>query len=242
VVEPVGRVVALTRYPVKSMGGEALEEAEVEARGLVGDRQWAAYTSDGGIGSGKTTRRFRKVPGLLDVPARLGADGVPLVLLDGVERRVDDPATAAALSARLGRAVTLRVEAEVPHHDESPVHLVSTSALRAVEAAHGAAVDAGRLRANLLVETTADGYVEDDWSGHELLLGEVVLRVGPGMSRCVMLDMAHGAAGLEADPGLLRTVGRVHDVDLGAQAHVVRGGVVRVGAVVSLRRAATGRR
>src|SRR3712207_6426401 len=40
----LGRVAALTRYPVKSMTGESLPEASVEPRGLVGDRGWAVYT------------------------------------------------------------------------------------------------------------------------------------------------------------------------------------------------------
>jgi uncharacterized protein YcbX len=46
------RVAELTRYPVKSMGPERLTEADVDLRGLLGDRTWAAYTEDGGIGSG----------------------------------------------------------------------------------------------------------------------------------------------------------------------------------------------
>lgn len=38
---PVGRVVGLWRYPVKSMGAEALPGVEVSWHGLVGDRRWA---------------------------------------------------------------------------------------------------------------------------------------------------------------------------------------------------------
>ncbi|WP_310962568.1 MOSC domain-containing protein [Nocardioides terrisoli] len=225
----VGRVTALARYPVKSMAGERLDRVDVASRGLVGDRAWAAYTADGGIGSGKTTRRFRKVPGLLDLGARLGADDVPWLEIDGVERRVDDPETSAALSERLGQPLALRPEGAVPHHDESPIHLVTTSARRALERSHGGAVDEGRFRANVVLETDGDGYVEHEWVGRDLAIGEVVLRVGPGMPRCVMVDLAHGGAGLPAAPGLLRTIGRVNGLDLGVQASVVRGGVLRLG-------------
>ena len=66
-----GRVGALLRYPVKSMAGEELTEVEVTPRGLAGDREWAVHTEDGGIGSGKTTRRFRRVDGLLEWRAGL---------------------------------------------------------------------------------------------------------------------------------------------------------------------------
>ena len=41
----------LCRYPVKSMGGEALTRSEVGAAGLPGDRSWAL--SDGGRGRGQ---------------------------------------------------------------------------------------------------------------------------------------------------------------------------------------------
>ncbi len=37
----VGRVAGLWRYPVKSMGLEALAEVEVSWHGLAGDRRWA---------------------------------------------------------------------------------------------------------------------------------------------------------------------------------------------------------
>src|SRR5689334_19983979 len=38
---PVGRVVGLWRYPVKSMSAEALVETDVSWHGLAGDRRWA---------------------------------------------------------------------------------------------------------------------------------------------------------------------------------------------------------
>jgi uncharacterized protein YcbX len=227
-------VAALTRYPVKSMGPEPMTALDVDRRGIVGDRGWAAYTADGGIGSGKTTRRFRRVPGLLDVPVRTGADGVPLLDLDGDGRRVDDPGTASALSERLDRQVTLRAEGEVPHHDDCPVHLVTTASLRQVAAEYGE-IDPERLRPNLVIEADGEGFVEDDWLGRTLHVGEVVLRIGPGMPRCVMLDMEHGAAGAPAAPGLLKLLGPLHDVDLGVQADVERTGTIRLGDPVTVR-------
>nr|WP_254781209.1 MOSC N-terminal beta barrel domain-containing protein [Modestobacter sp. DSM 44400] len=57
----------LAHHPVKSMLGEVLPKVEVGERGLAADRAWAVYTADGGIVSGETTRRFRRVDGLLQV-------------------------------------------------------------------------------------------------------------------------------------------------------------------------------
>lgn len=42
----MGRVAALWRYPVKSMGAESLEEVEVSWHGLAGDRRYA-FVRDG---------------------------------------------------------------------------------------------------------------------------------------------------------------------------------------------------
>jgi uncharacterized protein YcbX len=39
-----GSVVALWRYPVKSMMGEELNSSEVTDRGLLGDRQFGSWT------------------------------------------------------------------------------------------------------------------------------------------------------------------------------------------------------
>ncbi|MEV3970271.1 MOSC N-terminal beta barrel domain-containing protein [Streptomyces sp. NPDC050698] len=75
------------RYPIKSIGGEVLDEAAVDARGLDGDRLYAVWDAEGKFGSGKNTRRFRRVPGLsgsrprgFDLALRSGAydSGTPL--------------------------------------------------------------------------------------------------------------------------------------------------------------------
>ncbi len=36
------KLVALHRHPVKAMGGEVLDFAELDERGLIGDRGWDA--------------------------------------------------------------------------------------------------------------------------------------------------------------------------------------------------------
>ena len=59
------RVIRLWRYPVKSMLGEECGYLDVDERGAKGDRLFAVRDADGKFGSGKTTRRFRKIDGLL---------------------------------------------------------------------------------------------------------------------------------------------------------------------------------
>lgn len=235
---PVGTVRALYRYPVKSTAGQALDTADVTPDGLRHDRRWAAYTDDGGISSGKRTRRFRPVIGLMQWHSRVeDGDDVPsLVSPEGLRYRVDDPAASEALSTAFGQRLRLRPETTVQHHDESPLHLLTTSSLAALEGAVAAAVDERRFRANIVIDTGAEPlFLEDGWTGADLVVGaEVILHLGPGMSRCVMVDQAQ--AGIAAHPHVLRTLGACHDVQLGLQASARRTGTVRVGDVVSLHR------
>lgn len=237
---PVGRVRALYRYPVKSTAGQALEVAAVTADGLRNDRRWAAYTDDGGVASGKRTRRFRPVIGLMGwASSAEDDDDIPvLVSPEGVRYRVDDPAASQALTAAFGQKLTLRPESTVQHHDESPLHLLTTSSLAAVERLVGAPVDPHRFRANIIVDTGVEpGFLEDDWIGVELAVGtEVVLHVGPGMPRCVMIDQAQ--KGVAADPKTLRSLGVHHGTELGLQARATGTGMMRVGDVLTLRRSA----
>ena len=57
----VGRVVALRRYPVKSMAAEELDGAEVSWHGLAGDRRWA-FVRDGQVRSGFPWLTMRERP------------------------------------------------------------------------------------------------------------------------------------------------------------------------------------
>ena len=195
----------LARYPVKSLRGP-----------------------DGGIGSGKTIRRFRRVDGLLDHASALDHEPGPLITLaSGAQHRCGLPGTDAALSTSLGRPVTLRPEAEVRHHDESPVHVVSTASLRYLERLIGAPVDIRRVRPNILLDVDGDEPMEDRWCGRDLQIGDVVLTLGPRMPRCVMVDLPQ--PGVATDVPILRTLGRVADTCLGLQASVRTAGVLRRG-------------
>jgi uncharacterized protein YcbX len=151
-------VLEIWRYPVKSMGGERLDTAVVEARGLVGDRGLALVTADGKIASGKTTRRFVRVEGLLPYVARTDPDGdVVIVCPDGVELRAGDPAADQELSRRLGTPLQVRAESTIRHHDEAPLHALTTRDLDSLADRCGdRTIDVRRFRPNLLLEAQRD--------------------------------------------------------------------------------------
>jgi hypothetical protein len=109
----VATVVALWRYPVKSMLGEQLTASEVTERGLLGDRRYALVDRETGrVASAKFPRKWPTLFGYraayLEPPT--SADAMPAVritLPDGRIIRSDDPDAERVLSADLGREVAL---------------------------------------------------------------------------------------------------------------------------------------
>ena len=109
-------VVALHRYPVKSMLGESVEQSVVTGRGLLGDRTLAVYDVESGtVASAKVPRLWA---GLLDFSARFAGEPEPgrplpdveIRFPDGSMLRSDDEGVDTALSAVLGREVRLIAE------------------------------------------------------------------------------------------------------------------------------------
>ena len=221
-------VTELWRYPVKSLLGERLQEARIEERGVVGDRLYAVTDRHGKIGSGKTTRRFRRLDGLFDLHARDGGNRPIVTLPDGRELSVGDAELDAFLSERYGDELRVLREDGVPHHDAAPLHLLTTSALRWLESNLPASrIDVRRFRPNVLLDVAGAALVEDAWVGRRFALGSAVVRVVERTERCVMTTNAQSE--LPKDPAVLRAVTELNDVCLGIYASVETEGLVRVG-------------
>jgi uncharacterized protein len=108
-----GAVVALWRYPIKSMMGEELNAAEVTDRGLLGDRAYALVDgADGKVASAKNPRKWPRLfdfrAAFVDAP-RLGAALPPvrITLPNGTVVASTQPSLDQVLSRALGREVTL---------------------------------------------------------------------------------------------------------------------------------------
>lgn len=228
-----GTVAELYRYPVKSMGGERVASAAVDRDRLHGDRTYAVHDADGKLGSGKATRRFRRIDGLLDFHARYDGDVPVLTFPDGRDLRGDDPTMDTALAARLGLPCTLATEDAWTHLDAAPVHVITTSALRWISAQlPEVAIAVARFRPNMVVDVPGapDEPVEDAWVGRGLRVGRVEFAVTERVERCVMTNAAQ--PGLAYDNRVLKTLAARHDMMLGVYAEVRTPGVVAVGDAV----------
>ena len=110
-----GSVVALWRYPVKSMMGEELNASEVTEGGLLGDRAYALVdSSDGKVASAKNPRKWSSLfdfrAALADVP-RTGMTMPPvrITLPDGTVLSSEQPDIHQILSTALKRPVALDI-------------------------------------------------------------------------------------------------------------------------------------
>jgi uncharacterized protein YcbX len=232
------RVLELWRYPVKSLQGERLAEAAVDELGIAGDRRWALFDRDTGLGL-----TARRVPELLFGSARVSRDGgVEVVLPDGTAT-VDET----VLSDWLGRRVELRtaddrseasptyeapVDEDVPDPTEwlqwegapGPFHDSPRIRLSVVSTGTLGTWDRRRFRANVIL----DGEGEDALRGVEAQLGGVRLRFGLPVSRCVMTTRPQ-PGGIARDTSVLKTIHRERDGNLAVRAAVLQAGTVRTG-------------
>jgi uncharacterized protein YcbX len=183
---PAGHLAQAWVYPVKSMRGQALDEAVIGVTGIVGDRAWSVCD----VVSGQALSA-RRSPGLAAVSARIGADSVVALDIPGEPEGLHGEAADAALSRHLGRAVHL-VRAETgTFADVAPVHLVSAAAVAAAVAS-GRSCGPGSPddpRANLIVAIDAadrdDEGPERGWIGQEIEVGTAVLRISRTPKHCL---------------------------------------------------------
>ncbi|BFV58670.1 MOSC domain-containing protein [Kitasatospora sp. CMC57] len=233
--EIIGVVERLWRYPVKSTAGEQLDAVEVDERGLAGDRLYAVRDGSGKFGSGKNTRRFRRMDGLLRLGSRVGNRLTAPELLDPLGSPVADPD--AFLRAYLQRDdVELAREDTVSHLDQLPVSVLTTATLdRLRELLPTTVLDERRFRPNILLRTppgTAP-FVEDTWFGHRTTAPSgLTLAFVRSSERCVMTGTAQ--PGLPHAPEILRTIARTHQNRLDALATVPRPGRLQLGDQLTL--------
>lgn len=112
--------------------------------------------------------------------------------------------------------------------DSCSIHGVTTATLnRLKELYPEGAFDPCRFRPNLLIEpeSEASEFIENDWVGQSLVIGEFVrLKIDTVCPRCVVTTLAQ--AGLPQDLDILRTTARYNDVIAGIRMSVVQGGMI----------------
>lgn len=228
------RVADVWRYPVKSLQGERLEALALTSQGLEGDRAYAIFDLETGLGL--TARRH---PELLFASARLLADGsVEITLPDGTIAADDH-----ALSVWLGRDVVLRsTQEQTSRRYESPADFEHETRWEPFDGSRGAFHDSPRASVSLVSTATIgswpwrrfranvllDGAGEDALVGSRVGVGNALLDVSTCIERCVMVTRPQ-PGGIHRDLDVLRTIHRERKSRLAVGALVVRTGKVAVG-------------
>lgn len=230
------RIAEIWRYPVKSLQGEQLDTAVITPGGIEGDRRYAIYDLQTGLGL-----TARRVPELLFAHARLHLGGeVEITLPDGSTASDDD-----ALSAWLARPVAMRsADENIARRYENPSDFEheTTAEWNAFEGADAAFHDSADVRVSLVSTTTIgawdrrrfrpnillDGQGEDSLVGSPVSLGDATLDVGVQIKRCVMTTRPQ-PGGIERDLDVLRTIARERGAHLAVGALVTQPGIITVG-------------
>jgi hypothetical protein len=227
----LGRISELWRYPVKSMRGEALKSLAIDEHGAIGDRYFALKDCDGRLGSGKTTKRFRQIAGLLGFTVATEGKTVVIRFPDGRVMRADDPMLGSVLTATCGMDIKVETEDQdrIMHRDSAPLHLLTEASIVWLRARlPDVAIDVRRFRPNILIAGEAAGLVEQEWLGREIAIGdEVTVKATRTTVRCVMTTQPQAELG--AAPAVLRKLAEDNAASLGIYGEVLRPGTVRIG-------------
>lgn len=228
----VGRVAALWRYPVKSMAGEHLQDADVSWHGLAGDRRWA-FIRDGQVRSGFPWLTIRELPELAHYRPRFAEPDRPNASATLVRTPAADEVDVAdpALAARLGAGVRV-IKQNRGVFDTMPLSLLTTQTVASLGRLVGMDLAPERFRPNLLVDACQGDFPEDAWVGRTLRIGGLRMRVDQRDVRCVMPTI--DPVTLHPEPAILRAIAQERDNRVGVYGSTVVPGRVAVGDAVEL--------
>ena len=258
----VGTVGSLWRYPVKSMGGEELEEAFVGFSGIYGDRYFAFRSPASPRGlpylTGREQQqmlryrpRFRHPEKAAEPPNRAAAESlapginpvnadpsdmsVDVLTPSGKTLAIDDPELLRLLEEGIAeKHAPALVRSERAMTDCRPVSLISSQTIGQIGDELGAAVDHRRFRANIYLELGGGGgFAEDKFVGRKLRVGsKVVVAVLERDPRCKMISLDPDTG--EQDPEVLRRVAQDHENLAGVYCAVLVEGTIRAGEPLEL--------
>jgi uncharacterized protein YcbX len=237
----IGHVEAIFRYPVKSMGGERLEVANLGWHGLDGDRRLAFRRMNDR--SGFPWLSASKLPDLLLFAPHCREDGAQGDLPthvrtpDGEEMPVFGEELATEVGRRSGDPVQMM---QLKHgiFDEATVSAIASDTVREIGRLAGRSLDVRRFRPNVVVRLLRPvPFQEDEWLGGVLSFGEgddsPAITVTMRDLRCSMVNLDPDSA--NSAPEVLKTVVRVNKNNAGIYATVTRIGRLAVGQTVLLR-------
>jgi uncharacterized protein YcbX len=237
----IGHVEAIFRYPVKSMGGEPLEVANLGWHGLDGDRRLAFRRIDNR--SEFPWLSASQLPDLLLFTPQRREDGaqgdLPTHILtpDGKELPVFGEDLATEVARRYGAPVQMM---QLKHgiFDEASISVIASDTIREIGRLARRSLDVRRFRPNVVVRLLRSvPFQEDEWVGGVLSFGEgdddPAIAVTMRDVRCSMVNLDPDSA--SPAPEVLKAVVRTHQNTAGVYGTVTRIGRLAVGQTIFFR-------
>ena len=241
------QVTALYRHPIKSHGREALDAVTLNAgQAMPYDRLWAvaheaARAEPGVWAQCANFSRVSKAPQLMAITAALDTDSGVLTLRhpDRPDLAFDPDTEADKLLAWVtplvpqNRALPshiMRLDGRGYTDSDFPsVTLCNLASHRAVETQMEQALSIHRWRGNIWFDSDAP-WVEFDWIGRDLQLGDCVLRPTERTDRCLATTANPDTGHRDADT--LKALEHFGHQDFSVRCEVIKGGALQVGDVV----------
>ena len=236
-LEEIGHVEAIFRYPVKSMRGESLETAALGWHGLDGDRRLALQKLDDPSGFPWLTAS--RLPELIVfTPERRDGDLPTHVRTpDGTNMPVFGDELAADITGRCGMRVKM-MHFRNGIFDDAHVSLIASDTVNEITRIAGVTSDVRRFRPNIMVGLENPGaFQENEWIGGIIQFGEG--DDAPSVSvtmhdvRCAMINIDPDTA--QRSPEVMKAAVSANGNNAGVYATVTRAGSLMVGQKIFLR-------
>ena len=234
---------AIFRYPVKSMGGDRLEVAELGWHGIDGDRRLAFRRLDDRSGFPWLTAS--KLPDLLLFAPHRREDAAQRDLPSHV--RTPDGEEMAVfgedLAAEVGRRYGAPVEMMQLNHgifDDASISVIALDTVHEIARLAKGEPDVRRFRPNVVIRLLRPApFQEDEWVGGVLTFGEgdaaPAITVTTRDVRCSMVNLDPDSA--SPAPEVLKAIVRANQNNAGIYAAITRIGRLAVGQRVLFRAA-----
>jgi uncharacterized protein len=210
-------VAELWRYPVKSLRGEPLQEAQVLQTGIRGDREVVVVSkSRQRVITSRTHHRLLGLQGWISPETHEATiNGTPW----------DNPAALALVEEAVGEEVELVRVLGTERFDVLPLLVATDGAISTL------GLDRRRFRPNILIGEV-EGLAERQWAGKKIRIGEVEIYAAQLRARCVMTT--YDPDTLDQEPNVLRRIVKEFDGTMALDCSVVTPGTIRVGDNVTI--------
>jgi uncharacterized protein YcbX len=202
------------RYPIKSMAGERILQAEVGELGIAGDRTVLVHVG-GRLVTSRTHHRLLGLKGTLD------SNGVPLIS----GHSWNSPEALELVKGAAGP------DAELVHYEGKERFDVLPLLVATDGAINRMGFDGRRLRPNIVIGGV-EGLKEREWPGRRLQIGGVLIRAAQLRGRCIMTTFDPDTS--QQDRNILRSIVSELDGTMALDCAVLQGGLFREGDPVSL--------